>query len=950
MLTKWLSNDTGVTAGQASLETQLDGTALDFGLNTAVGATNAANIGVAAADIDDGGLSAYNGDHDVGVVTYNDSVAIGAGGQLASLAVAGATPPVGSYNAHAGRQYDVSYNTANDTLTLTDQDGSYADSAKRFNEMTSDKAFNFGSVRSGVDYQTASISTTGAMHIKNGTAATANGFTNDNSSIKLADVAKDSNSNKISGCKLGTDDSNVTFTQGYLGTFGDSSLTFLPGDTTSTGFKHNKLKMSVTIGDTLFNSAEDIILCDIDRATESGFRGKGRKIKPGLEVTLVPVGALPTAGGVKLTFDADGYLFGDHTTEDDMQNECSQLARQISEAINGNLNIGTTATVSTEADFGLNSVDNYTVAGVIASGHHIQQVDVVSAVGKTSASSTLQFAAASTAAGFTTSDYLAVNGTKLYADVDFVATSASNMESVYRNIAKAINTSDNYNLSRVSATVVQESGDFLLRLNSRELGVGGNDYSLGASFGTNTVKLNDVGTFGSNPNAVSFGENSSSVNKNVTRGENRRESNYYSPDLIGEVRIADIIFNEGAIDDNDVHKFTANTCQFKLKINGVNYVSDKVECSGGNRQSGNVDGKGYNGMGHLIPGGTQITCVEEGFVPGSSKVGPGIRIALDNQGIVFPTPTNDTSISKRDIDNFIAHTIQVMNDGLSLGSNTRIQQGRTTVIDDSNHDSTRHTVLNGIKTSAATFVTDQYGSDGVIGKFSGFDFNLETKSLFVKIDNKTYSQDLTELGRFYDSSNERIICKAGTQLTLAVAKGKGADDEDAKLLIDLAGVVNDIDVKSDEQAKLFTEALDKFFGTKSSGGISVQINTGYADQVSVTLQNFTTAAIFNGQLSVESAERAKESLIYIDNAVQILDLNRSVLRSTEAQLGLFKANLANLSQTLQESASNFLNCDIAVEIILKAQLELKTKMASTIAGQAVKSCQEQVDNMLRAVG
>ena len=763
-----------------------------------------------------------------------------------------------------------------------------------------------------------------------------------NDAVKISDVVKSDNSNKVGDSKLGSEDSLGVFSQEMLGELSDCSATLVKGDNTDEdNFDNNKIKISMRVGGALYQSQE-IVLSQLEHSDVEGTRGKGRKINGGTKIEFSRVGGLKGEAGFNLLVRDEGYLFGDHTSSGDMQKECSQLASSMADSISkAALSLGTTAKLTISEDFGLTGMESYTVAGHVASGNHISNVSMMASSGKVQSTATMRFNAASydnTAVRAT--DYIEINGTKLYALIDFDI--STDEGATLQNIAKAVNTTSDHNLAKVSAKVVQDGGNDLLVLTAKEYGTGGNDMKFVASFaaggaGDNLVHLNYATVGDKTPDAVSFGENALDSTKYLKRGANNVEATDFPPELLGKIKLTGSELIEGSADEDDNH-CTANAVKFNAEVNGIRYVSENVELSGANRSNTVADGNGYNGYGNMIAGGTKILFKQVSASATSDSLTPCFSITIDSEGITAPG-RNDNQTTKNDVEMFFEKVYQTINKGLDKGG-IEIYQARSIV--GLNTKLCEGTVLDGIRSDAATFKSSEYSESGVIGAISQFSYDIAKQELSVMVNGEKHIQKMADLGKAFDSANQLILSGASTKLSLVSEAGH-------KFEISLAGVHQDVRVDSNANAEKLCKALGLLFGTSGADGVNVQVSATGNDKISFKLVDLRSEIILPESINLLTAADARESIVLLESTIDQLELQRAVLRATQSQLALCQENLSSLGHSLLEVSACFLDADFSNEMVKKSQADMKVKIATMCISHSVSSVKEQIDGLSRAM-
>ncbi len=187
-----------------------------------------------------------------------------------------------------------------------------------------------------------------------------------------------------------------------------------------------------------------------------------------------------------------------------------------------------------------------------------------------------------------------------------------------------------------------------LIITSRNAGMSGNEYSLNVGGGSAFYTFSNSG--------ISKATNESNFVNIAKIADGRSLKNGESPivgtsisvdevtfdkSMVGSFGTLSAIFKPGDI-TNVKNDFEANKVQFQISLNGNIYHTNEIILSGGNKTEDNADGKGFNGLGNKIPGGTELIFQKVG----ANKTDAGFKMLIKNEGIVLEATDSASKVQE----------------------------------------------------------------------------------------------------------------------------------------------------------------------------------------------------------------------------------------------------------------------------------------------------------------
>ena len=216
-----------------------------------------------------------------------------------------------------------------------------------------------------------------------------------------------------------------------------------------------------------------------------------------------------------------------------------------------------------------------------------------------------------------------------------------------------------------------------------------------------------------------------------------------------------------------------------------------------------------------------------------------------------------------------------------------------------------------------------YGADGDLTAANGYTLHLQS--------GKEYSE----------SDLEAIIAKAGVSLDVTL---KSADPDEPKTLFITENITS-------QEFKLAGGAglgdTDAFLGqakydvTSGGSGVVLQVGANEGQTMSFSIDDMSTAALgVNGsKVNLSTQRGASESIGYIDEAINKVSKQRSLLGAVQNRLEHTIANLDNTAENLQSAESTIRDVDMASEMVTMSKYNILQQAGQSMLAQANQSTQ-----------
>ena len=296
----------------------------------------------------------------------------------------------------------------------------------------------------------------------------------------------------------------------------------------------------------------------------------------------------------------------------------------------------------------------------------------------------------------------------------------------------------------------------------------------------------------------------------------------------------------------------------------------------------------------------------------------------------------------------------------------RLNFGSLTAFKSLDYDSTNTTTV-GIKASSTAVlitntVSEFHGATGITitANRYGVDNNITIILSFTK--DRTESCTLTTAATY---TTDGALSVGGTY-TLNLATGKEYSEEDIEAILAEAGLDMNVDFSGpnpDEPNHLFiTKTLsvdipltggkglgdtDAYLGQAKYGvtaggkGVILQIGANQGQTMSFSIDNMDAKAlgVNSSNVNVTTQQGATDSLGKIDEAIQRVSKQRSLLGAVQNRLEHTISNLDNTAENLQAAESNIRDTDMASEMVTMSKYNILQQAGQSMLAQANQSTQ-----------
>jgi flagellin len=651
---------------------------------------------------------------------------------------------------------------------------------------------------------------------------------------------------------------------------------------------------------------------------------------------------------------------------------------------------GATTTEETTENYSLNSVNQYRLAGTIASGN----LDTTTTDDQAAASfdgTTLDgFAAvASTSIGTTRAETvidLAYDHATTAVTTEAVANAAVIVGGVTVNVGSFNQTAGAANdlangeaFATAAATALNASTDDTVR-----------QFTYEASGSQVIVRAKDAGT---TPNTVTFNVTKGAADTNaITLGTGSNGTDVDGANstitaaqaagaegtTLGAVRTGTGTFDaslQGKITDISAtysKEGSEHRVTFTAQINGVTYTSNSI-------------GLQDTGAATVIDAGQEITFYNANGTKDTSG-------NLTDSGFKLVVGSSDVTIA------VTAGTATQIQNGLNtFSSDIETQLGGATIVQErsilsdqvSTTDNTLTgavgTSLEGLKAYNETgnlqgslrVRSDGFGSDGSFGSIGSFSYNKDTFKLTTTVDGVTYTADLSQTSDGTDNAvlnegyglldNDGGSAVASGLLTVQSADAvqivlhSETEGDGKQIVLELAnnnanggvgnGTTSDvvIDLSTDTAASNFASTLNKLFGVSASESLSFQVGSSSADSIGVSVGGATTSDLYKDDdgvtqtLSIGTLDGAKDAGDILDNAINSVI---SLISDVDAAISSFDSAISNNEASIQNAdaaRSVLLDTDYSTESTRFAEASVRFDAASSVLAQV----NSRIQNLLQ---
>ncbi len=221
-------------------------------------------------------------------------------------------------------------------------------------------------------------------------------------------------------------------------------------------------------------------------------------------------------------------------------------------------------------------------------------------------------------------------------------------------------------------------------------------------------------------------------------------------------------------------------------------------------------------------------------------------------------------------------------------------------------------------TTAATYTTDGMLSTAAtytLSLVSGKEYSEdEVESLLAEAG---LSMDVEFSGPNPDEPNTLFITDGTINIDIPLTGGKGLGDTDAYL------------------------GQDKYGVTAGGRGVVLQIGANQGQTMSFSIDNMdaTALGVNSSRVNVATQQGATDSLGRIDEAIQKVSKQRSLLGAVQNRLEHTISNIDNTAENLQAAESNIRDTDMASEMVTMSKYNILQQAGQSMLAQANQSTQ-----------
>ena len=221
-------------------------------------------------------------------------------------------------------------------------------------------------------------------------------------------------------------------------------------------------------------------------------------------------------------------------------------------------------------------------------------------------------------------------------------------------------------------------------------------------------------------------------------------------------------------------------------------------------------------------------------------------------------------------------------------------------------------------TTAATYTTT-----GKLSVPATYTLSLQSGKEYSEEDIEAFlaeaglDMDVTFGGPDPDSPNTLFIMDGTVTIDVPLAEGQGLGDTDAYL------------------------GQDKYGVTAGGKGVILQIGANQGQTMSFAIDDMSAKAlgVHASKVDVSTQRGATESLGYIDEAIQKVSKQRSLLGAVQNRLEHTISNLDNTAENLQAAESNIRDVDMASEMVTMSKYNILQQAGQSMLAQANQSTQ-----------
>ena len=203
-----------------------------------------------------------------------------------------------------------------------------------------------------------------------------------------------------------------------------------------------------------------------------------------------------------------------------------------------------------------------------------------------------------------------------------------------------------------------------------------------------------------------------------------------------------------------------------------------------------------------------------------------------------------------------------------------------------------------------------------------------------------YTLNLATGKEYSEEDIEAILAEAGLSMTVEFS-GPNPDEPNTLFMTQ----INTIDVPltggkglGDTDAYL---AQAKYGVTAGGKGVILQIGANQGQTMSFSIDNMDANAlgVNSSRVNVETQQGASDSLANIDEAIQKVSKQRSLLGAVQNRLEHTISNIDNTAENLQAAESNIRDTDMASEMVTMSKYNILQQAGQSMLAQANQSTQ-----------
>ena len=198
-------------------------------------------------------------------------------------------------------------------------------------------------------------------------------------------------------------------------------------------------------------------------------------------------------------------------------------------------------------------------------------------------------------------------------------------------------------------------------------------------------------------------------------------------------------------------------------------------------------------------------------------------------------------------------------------------------------------------------------------------------------------------GKEYSEEDiEAVLAEAGLSMDVTLSSSKDPDEPNT---VFLTTAVKGIIVQLENGAGLGDEDAylgEAKYGVQAGGrGITLQVGANEGQTMSFSIEDMSAVALgVNGsKVDVSTQKGASDSIGYVDEAIQRVSKQRSLLGAVQNRLEHTIANLDNTAENLQAAESGIRDVDMAAEMVTMSKYNILQQAGQSMLAQANQATQ-----------